>query len=284
MTKYQRNRVRRLVAVLAWSMIASAMAWGNLSPSDGGHLGAGWLTADVDWYLNHYGWPAQYRLRRTTVTTTGMISFQGKRIGPQSTSVRDMWRVSGLLVDSAAALLMLTSTALVLKKWLGGVRLTQLSLKTVMIMISVIAILMTMYMARNDLNAMMPEWSHVRHLWAIPMYLKVPFSIGLGCVAFVVISSGVSAIGRLLHIWQQRRWCDNSVADSSIAGPDAENTLDSHTVQSASHPACGNLHTSVRSRLDSSEPPYLFDVLGRFDGCREPRPERAAGCWCATLG
>ncbi len=254
MTQSRRIDVPRLVAVMAWSMIASALAWGNLSPSGGGGLRAGWLTADEDWYLDHYGWPAQYRLRWTTVTTYGMI-YQGKRIGPQSTSVRDMWRVSGLMVDSAAALLMLTSTALVLKKWLRGARLTQLSLTTVMIVIAVIATLMTLYRARDDLSAMMPEWPPARHLWAIPMYLKAPFSIGLGCVAFVVISSGVIAIGRLLHIWQQRRWCDKSVAESSIADPNVENTLGSRTVQPAARPASGSHDNSVKSRINSSEPP-----------------------------
>ena len=254
MTQSRRNHFRLLFAVTTWGIIASALAWGNLSASGFGGLGAGWFTADVDWYLEHYGWPAQYRLRWTTVTTFGMV-VQGKRIGPQSTSVRDMWCVSGLMVDSAAALLMLTSTALVLKKWLRGARLTQFSLTTVMIVFAVIATLMTLYRARDDLSAMMPQWPPARHLWAIPMYLKVPFSIGLGCVAFVVISSGVIAIGRLLHIWQQRRWCDKSVAESSIADPNVENTLGSRTVQPASRPACGSHDNSVRSRINSSEPP-----------------------------
>jgi hypothetical protein len=158
-----------------------------------------------------------------------------------------MWRVSGLLVDSAAALLMLTSTALVFKKWLRGASLTQLSLKTVMIMIAVLATLMTLYRARDDLNAMMPEWPAARHLWAIPMYLKVPFSIGFGCVAFVVISSGVSGMGRLLHIWQQRPWCDKSVAESSIADPDEDDSRDSRTVQPDSRMACGNPDVCVES-------------------------------------
>jgi hypothetical protein len=241
MTESRSIHVPRLVAIIAWSMIASSLAWGNLWPSGSVVLGTGGMTADDDWYLDDYGWPARYRLRWTIVTTTGMIDLQGRRIGPQSTSASDFWCVSGLIVDVAVALLMLTSTALIVRKWLGGTRLTQLSLKTVMIMIAVVATLMTFYRASDDLDAMMLQGTY---LWAVPLYLKIPFSIGLGCVAFVAISSGFIAMGHLLHICRQGQRCDNSVAGSSIADPDAENKLDSRRVQLDSNKAYRNLDAS----------------------------------------
>lgn len=88
----------------------------------------------------------------------------------------------------------LVSTALVLKKWLRSPRLMQLWLITAMVMIAVIAVLTTLYKARYDWNAMMPQWPFSRHVWEIPMYLKIPLSMGIGCVVFVVITSGVAGL------------------------------------------------------------------------------------------
>jgi hypothetical protein len=218
MTRSRAKLIPFLLAVMIWCLIASALAWSNLSPLCIGGLGAGWITADEDWYLEHYGWPAQYRLQWTTVTTTGFI-YQGKRIGPQSTSVRDEWCASGLMVDFATATIMLTSTALVLKNWLRSARLTQLSLKSVVITIAAIAILMALYRARNELDAMLPQDLAARSAWALPNHLKIPISIGIGCVAFVTLSSVASMVGSLVNILRHGR-CREHRAACPACGPD----------------------------------------------------------------
>ena len=195
-----------------------------------------WVNGLRDW-IQRYGWPAEYLVRFPVAA----VSQRGQWV----ISVTARWTVSGLLIDSAVILSILVSTALALMTWFHSPRLTQLRLKTVMVMMAVIAVLTTLYRARYELNTMMPRWPFQRNLWEIPLYLKIPISVGIGCVVFAAISSGLSAIGRLMQICLDRQRCDRSFGESLIADTNEERSMHSTPVQPASRRACSHSDTSV---------------------------------------
>jgi hypothetical protein len=214
MTRSRAKIIPLLFAVTLWCLIALSLAWSNLSPSDGpGMPGAKlWVNGLRDW-IQRYGWPVEYLVRCPVVAVSPR--------GQWDISVRARWTVSGLLINSAVILSILISTALVLMKWFQSPSRMQLRLKTVMVMMAVVAVLTTLYKARYDLNFMMLSWHFEGNPWEIPLYLKMPISVGIGCVVFAAITSGLSTISRLMQICLDRQRRDRGFQDRvSTVGKD----------------------------------------------------------------
>lgn len=202
----------RLVAATAFSAVASALAWANLSAFGDGYIGgAGCLHHQTNFFMYEYGWPSCYFERRVTVTSSPMYPSQ-----PSETSAESTFRIGALMLDLAVALAVLGSTALARRIWLRRPRPAQVELKTVMIMIAVITIMLTLYNARSDLDAVVSHGPFTRPMWQIPMYLKIPLSVGIGCVAYVALSSVMRGVGGLMNVQRHGRCCENSAGRVSV--------------------------------------------------------------------